>query len=147
MMQGKELVLGTGTGFVGDSGCGFAVRERRRHSLRRRRSGGPELFACAARRGSTAPPPPHSAQLPPLPQSATCSHAKLKVLTSAIRDSFLFYLFQGSANFGRYRDFVGPLFSFLINSNGLISVTYLKRFFLFCLFVCLFFCLFVLTAN
>lgn len=77
-VKGKELVLGTGTGFVGDSGCGFAVRERRRHSLRRRRSGGPELFACAARRGSTAPPPPHSAQLPPLPQSATCSHAKLK---------------------------------------------------------------------
>ena len=50
-VQGKELVLSTGTGFAGDSGCGFAVRERRRHSLRRRRSGGPELFASAARRG------------------------------------------------------------------------------------------------
>lgn len=76
-VKGKELVLSTGTGFVGDSGCGFAVRERRRHSLRRRRSGGPELFASAARRGSNIPPP-HSAQLPPLPQSVTCSHAKLK---------------------------------------------------------------------
>ena len=84
IVQGKELVLSTGTGFIGDPGCGFTVRERRRHSLRRRRSGGPELFASVARRGSNAPPPPHSAQLPPLPQSVTCSHTKLKVTISHI---------------------------------------------------------------
>lgn len=59
---------------MGDSGCGFAVRDCRRRSLRRRRSGGPELFASVTRRGNTFP----SAQLPPLPQTA-CTHAKLKV--------------------------------------------------------------------
>lgn len=61
---------------MSDNGCGFAVRECRRRSLRRRRSGGPELFASVVRRTNNFP----SAQLPPLPQSATCTHAKLKVL-------------------------------------------------------------------
>lgn len=76
--KGKEIVLSAGTGLMGDNGCGFAVRECRRRSLRRRRSGGPELFASVVRRSNNF----SSAQLPPLPQSATtCTHAKLKVFT------------------------------------------------------------------
>lgn len=78
-LKGKEIALSAGTGLMGDNGCGFAVRECRRRSLRRRRSGGPELFASVVRRSNNF----SSAQLPPLPQSAstTCTHAKLKVFT------------------------------------------------------------------
>ncbi|XP_059350761.1 uncharacterized protein LOC130692882 isoform X1 [Daphnia carinata] len=79
-MKGKEIALSTGTGLMNDSGCGLAVRECRRRSLRRRRSGGPELFASVVRRSNNFP----SAQLPPLPQSATCTHAKLKQRTSSL---------------------------------------------------------------
>lgn len=75
IFQGKEIVVSAGTGLMSDNGCGFAVRECRRRSLRRRRSGGPELFASVVRRGNNFT----SAHLPPLPQSATCTHAKLKV--------------------------------------------------------------------
>ena len=81
ILQGKEVPLKTSTGIpTADSGCGFAVRERRRRSLRRRRSGGPELFASVVRRSTNYA----LAQLPPLPQSATCTHAKLKVLLLSI---------------------------------------------------------------
>ena len=78
--QGKELALRSG--LMGEPGCGFAVRERRRRSLRRRRSGGPELFASVIRRGNLP-----SAQLPPLPQSVTCTHAKVQVICGS---TFLF---------------------------------------------------------
>ena len=74
--QGKELALRSG--LMGEPGCGFAVRERRRRSLRRRRSGGPELFASVIRRGNLP-----SAQLPPLPQSVTCTHAKVQVISGS----------------------------------------------------------------
>ncbi|XP_046652777.1 uncharacterized protein LOC124343496 isoform X3 [Daphnia pulicaria] len=77
-MKGKEVVVSAGTGLMSDNGCGFAVRECRRRSLRRRRSGGPELFASVVRRGNNFT----SAHLPPLPQSATCTHAKLKRTSS-----------------------------------------------------------------
>lgn len=78
-IKGKEVPLKTSTGIpTADSGCGFAVRERRRRSLRRRRSGGPELFASVVRRSTNYA----LAQLPPLPQSATCTHAKLKRTSS-----------------------------------------------------------------
>ena len=60
---------------MSDNVCGFAVRECRRRSLRRRRPGGPELFASVVRRDSNFT----SVHLPPLPQSVTCTNAKLKV--------------------------------------------------------------------
>ena len=75
IFQRKEIVVCAGTGLISDNGCGFAVRECRRRSLRRCRPGGPELFASVVRRGSNFT----SAHLPPLPQSTTCTHAKLKV--------------------------------------------------------------------
>lgn len=81
------MTLNAVTGLIGDNGCGFSVRECRRRSLRRRRSGGPELFASVVRRGNNF----LSAQLPPLPQSATCSHAKLKVWNCFLRLSSIFF--------------------------------------------------------